>query len=124
MNSISSNDGVIWTTTSFHGNAVTLYQEDLEHILEHKEMVGREADIRRAVESPALVREGWDAKSCAFEAPSATNSEGMRVYVKHSRENFIQGGVVGCVTTAYDIQSGRYTTAHVGAVISKDRGGV
>lgn len=124
MASFGTNDKVVWTVTSYHGNTVSLYQEDLDHLLEHPEMVGQENRLKEAIQRPTLVREGWNAQSCVFETPCATNPEGIRVVVEHTRENFVQGGCEGDVKTAYFVQSAKYTRAHVGDVIPKDRGGV
>ena len=124
MAAINSNEKVVFTVTSYHGNLVTLYQEDLDHILLHKEMAGQEAAIKAALQTPTLVREGWDAKSCIFEYPSSTNPEGIRVAVQHTKETFTQGGTEGDVKTAFAVQSGKFTKAFVGAVMPKGRGGV
>ena len=124
MAPLNSNENVVFTVRSFHGNDVSLYQEDLDHLLEHKEMRGQNEAIKEAIKNPSLIREGWDAKSCIFEGPSPTNNEGIRVAVQHTRENFVQGGCEGDVKTAYPVQPKKYTKAHMGAVIPKDKGGV
>jgi len=123
MSVINPNEKIVWTTTSVHGNSITLYQDALDHLLLHPEMMGQEGEIKKAVENPSKVVEGWDAKSCGFEYPSATNPNGIRVYVKHQRETFLDGNVDGEVTTAYPVQPKKYPKAHKGSEIPLKKGG-
>jgi hypothetical protein len=118
MAGFSSSTNVIWTTVSVHGNTIYLYEDDFRHILEHPEMAGQEELIKRAVESPTVVREGWVPSSCAFERPWSTNPEGVRVYVEHQRETFLYGGTEGHVTTAFPIQTKRFPGARTGPIIA------
>jgi hypothetical protein len=112
----STNSTVIWTTTSVHGNEITLYEEAWKHILEHPEMYGQEEIVRKAVEQPIRVREGLYPDCCAFEIQSSTNPEGVRVFVRHDTEIFLSGGVTGSVTTAYPIQTSKFKS-RVGPII-------
>ena len=86
MASQTNSLGIIWTATSVHGNTITLYEVDWEHILEHPEMLGKEDIVRMAVEKPQRTQHGAYPESCAFEIPSSTNPEGLRVLVKHHTE--------------------------------------
>jgi hypothetical protein len=113
-----TNTNVIWTTVSVHGNTISLYEEDLTHLLEHPEMTGQELLIKEAVERPTVVREGNWADSCAFDRPWSTNPEGLRVLVRHDSEMFLGGGVEGHVTTAYPINTGRYGRNRIGPIIA------
>jgi hypothetical protein len=116
--SFGSNDKIIWTTTCFHGCTVSLYEEDwYRHVLiRHPEMNGLEQTVKRAVEDPHHMREGDYPDSRAFEVPSVTNPEGIRVFVRYDREMFVEGGVDGTVTTAYPINSRRFNSK-VGKII-------
>jgi hypothetical protein len=114
-----TNTNVIWTTVSIHGNTISLYEEDFLHLLEHPEMAGQEQAIREAVERPTTVREGRFPDSCTFERPWSTNPEGIRVFVRHDREMFLAGGTDGHVTTAFPINTQKYSRNRVGPIIAK-----
>jgi hypothetical protein len=111
-------DKVIWTTTCIHGGTVSLYEDDWQgHVLVyHPEMAGQEDVVKRAVEDPKHLREGDYPDSRAFEIESATNPEGIRVFVRYEREMFVDGGIPGNVTTAYPINSKKYQS-RVGPII-------
>jgi hypothetical protein len=113
----STSMGVVWMTTSVHGNVIYLYERDWEHLKKHPEMIGREDEIKLAVESPTLVREGKYPDSCAFDSPSTTNPEGIRVLVQHETELFLQGGTTGWVTTAFDVSTKRFPNPRLGKVL-------
>jgi hypothetical protein len=112
-----TNTNVIWTTISIHGNTISLYEEDFQHLLEHPEMAGQENLIKEAIEKPTVVREGRYPDSCAFDRPWTTNPEGVRVLVRHDRETFLDGGVDGHVTTAFPINTTRYSRNRIGPII-------
>jgi hypothetical protein len=113
----STSLGLIWTTTSIHGNTIYLYERDWKHILDHPEMMGREDEVKRAVESPVVVKSGRFTDSCTFERPSTTNPEGIRVFVQHETEMFLSGGVQGWVTTAFDITRKTHPNPRIGNVL-------
>jgi hypothetical protein len=113
----STNEKIRFTTISVHGNTIRLYEEDYQHLIEHPEMVGQEDAIKLALEKPTAVREGRFPDSCAFDRPSNTNPEGVRVLVRHEKEMFLGGGVDGHVTTAFPINSKQYPVNRVGPVI-------
>jgi hypothetical protein len=113
-----TNSNVIWTTVSVHGNTISLYEEDFKHLQEHPEMVGQADLIKETVEKPTVVREGRYPDSCTFERPWATNPEGVRVLVRHDRQMFLGGGVEGHVTTAFPIDTRRYSRSRVGPIIA------
>lgn len=120
MGTDGTNSGIIWRTTSVHGNTIYLYEEDWNHALEgHPEMVGQEEVVRRAVERPVRVREAAYASACTFERPISTNPEGIRVLVDHEREMFLSGGVEGHVTTAFPINTRRFNRTRVGPIIAE-----
>ena len=112
------NTNTIWTTVSIHGNTISLYEEDFQHILDHPEMAGQEDLLKKAVERPTAVREGRYPDSCTFERPWSTNPEGIRVLVRHDREVFLGGGTTGHVTTAFPIDTGRYPRPRIGPIIA------
>lgn len=80
-------------------------------------MAGQENLIKEAVEKPTVVREGAFADSCAFDRPWSTNPEGIRVFVRHDREIFLDGGIDGHVTTAFPVNSKKYRQPRVGPII-------
>lgn len=97
---------------------MSLYEDDWQgHVLVyHPEMAGQEDVVKRAVEDPKHLREGDYPDSRAFEIESATNPEGIRVFVRYEREMFVDGGIPGNVTTAYPINSKKYQS-RVGPII-------
>jgi hypothetical protein len=113
------NTNTIWTTVSIHGNTISLYDEDFQHILEHLEMAGQEDVIKEAVKRPTIVREGRYPDSCAFERPWSTNPEGIRVLVRHDTEVFLGGGTAGHVTTAFPIDTTHYRQPRIGPIIAR-----
>jgi hypothetical protein len=114
-----TNANTIWTTISVHGNTISLYQEDLLHLLMgHPEMAGKENLIKETVEKPTIVREGRFPDSCAFYRPCSTNPEIIKVLVWHDRETFLGGGVEGHVTTAFPVSLTHYRNPNSGPIIA------
>jgi len=106
---------VTFSTIGFRGNTVTLYEPQMQHILEHPEMAGLQQYIEAAVVNPDKVCESNKyPDSFGFEysdpnvvqilgAAGSTATE-IRVWV-HSPDPgiFVLGGGVGFVSTAHPI---------------------
>jgi hypothetical protein len=117
----------IWTTQCILANAIQLYQEDWDHIVEgHPEMQGKEQLVKTAVENPLYIQEAGNAASAAYVlAPDADNPEGVRVIVGFNSEMWVSGNKIGDVRTGYPINSTAYANPDLGKIIwQSNKGGV
>lgn len=116
----------IWTTQCVLSNEVSLYQEDLEHMVDgHPEMAGKEALVKRAVESPIYIQEAGNPKTAAYVLPpDHENEEGVRAIVGFSSEMWPTGGQRGFLLTGYPINSKSYPKPDLGKIVwPKAKGG-
>jgi hypothetical protein len=116
----------IWTTQCILANKISLYEEDLGHIVDgHPEMVGREALVKRAVEASIYIQEaGSPSTAACVLPPDQENAEGVRVIVGFNSEMWTTGNQIGVVRTGYPIDTKMYPNPDLGRIVwPKPKGG-
>jgi hypothetical protein len=118
---------VIFSTSDFYGNTVTLYQTTWDgHIAtEHAEMAGLEEFVEAAVVDPVEINPSTrfpDSLAFRFEInrPAISINE-IRVLVWYDSLDFLTGGTNGTVTTTYPIDLSQYNPALAAAIYTKQK---
>jgi len=115
---------LVFSATDCFGNYVELAESTwIEHVLdEHPEMAGYEEIVKAILRDPYQVRRSTKhSTGAAFisEAGVGPRPEGIRTLVIYAEEiiEVQKGSTKGLVTTAYPIDSGKYSNPRIGTPI-------
>ena len=115
---------LVFSATDCFGNYVELPESTwIEHVLdEHPEMAGYEELVKTILRDPYQVRRSTKhSTGAAFISAAGVGPrpEGIRALVIYSVEiiEVLKGSTTGFVTTAYPIDSGKYSNPRIGTPI-------
>jgi hypothetical protein len=124
---VSKKKPIIFSTTDVWGNLISLSSKTWNtHItLDHPEMASLQSLIQQVVQDPFEVRESTNfSTSVAFisEPGAGSHTEGIRVLVDYADTHYQKGASSGNVTTAYPIDTIKYSAPQLGKSIYKKGG--
>lgn len=124
----SKRKNLVWDTTDFFGNYITLEQVTWnEHIVvEHPAMASYEALTKSVVENPDEIRLSTQQQTAlAFISGPGTGPgpEGIRALVNYTDNSYEKGSSFGRIVTAYPVDIIKYGTPKLGKLIYKRGGG-
>lgn len=127
MNGASRFIPLVFSTTDFYGNLVTLSEDtwNTHVIIEHPAMAGLENLVQKTIQDPYEIRLSTASETgVAFVSPAGVGPrpEGIRVLVNYVDIVYEKGATSGKIQTAYPIDVIKYGSSQIGRVIYKKGG--